>query len=120
MYQGSLEHSRIIEAFYRNVPGCYVRDYSDNGGFIVLCRQYRDIKWNDQTTTRKVYKQVPAITLANLPRGNVTPSTLYRGLRLERTGWRLEFRRAARHLTRVQMRGITEDLGAGEVFTGIN
>ena len=119
MYCGSLDHGRIIAAFQRHVPGCYVRDYRDQGGYITICRDYRDLKWNDQTTTRKVYRQVPAVTLINLPRGNVTAPTRYVGLRIDRPGWRREFRKAMRHLSDTQMRAITRDLGAGEVFPGI-
>lgn len=119
MYYGSIETGKIIEAFRRFVPGTYVRDYRDSGGFITLCRNYKDLQWNDQTTTRKVYRQVPAVTLCNLPRGYVTSATLYRGLALERTGWRIEFRRAMRHLSEVQQRAITEFLAVGEVFPGI-
>ena len=118
MYYGSISHDRIISAFERNVPGCYVRDYRDRGGFIVICRNYRDIKWGEQMSTTKVYRQVPAVTLVNLPRGNVTSATHYRGLGLERPGWRIEFRRAARHLSENQKRAITRDLGVGEVFPG--
>lgn len=119
MYYGSIEHSKIISAFQRHVPGCFVRDYRERGGFITICRGYRDIKWGGQTTTTPVYRKVPHVTLANLPRGNVTSATIYRGLALERTGWRIEFRRAARHLSEVQMRKITRDLSVGEVFPGI-
>jgi len=120
MYYGSIPHDRIIEAFRRHVPGCYVRDYRDNNGFITVCRNYRDLKWNDQTTTRQVYRQVPAVTLVNLPRGNVTAATHYRQFRLERPGWRVEFRRAAEHLSDTQMRKITKFIGAGEIFPGIH
>lgn len=119
MYTGPIQHDRIIEAFRRHVPGCYVRDYRDRGGFITICRQYRDIAWSEQMSTTKVYKQVPAITLVNLPRGNVTPATHYKGLALQRTGWRLEFRKAMRHLSDLQMRRITKELRVGEVFPGI-
>ena len=119
MYYGSLETACIISAFQRHVPGCYVRDYRDQGGYIVICRQYRDIPWNDQTTTRNVYRQVPSVTLANLPRGFITSATRYHGLKLHRPGWRREFRRAAAHLSETQMRRITKDLKVGEVFQGI-
>ena len=119
MYYGSIEHSRIIEAFRRNVPGCYVRDYRDNNGYITVCRGYKDIPWKDQTQAGKVYRQVPDQTLCNLPRGNVTSATQFSGLALIRPGWRLEFRKASKHLTEVQRRGITEDLGVGEVFQGV-
>lgn len=119
MYQGSLETGRIIAAFQRNVPDCYVRDYRERGGYIVVARHYRDIPWRDQTTTRKVYRQVPAVTLVNLPRGNVTAATRYIGLRMDRPGWREQFRKAMRHLSDAQMRRITRELGAGEVFPGV-
>ena len=120
MYLGTFDHGKIIEAFRRNVPGCYIRDYRDKDGFITICRDYRDIKWGDQMDAGRSYRQIPAVTLVNLPKGNVTAATRYRGLRLARPGWRVEFRRAARHLSEAQMRNITEFLGAGEVFTGIN
>ena len=119
MFYGSIPHDRIIEAFRRHVPGCYVRDYRDKGGYITVCRNYKDLPWNDQTTTRKVYRQVPAKTLLNLPRGNVTSATRYRGLALDRPGWRQEFRRAAGHLSDKQKRDITKTLRVGEIFQGI-
>ena len=116
MYYGSFEHGRIIEAFRRCVPDTYVRDYRDKGGYIVICKNYKDIKWKGQTTTTKVYEKVPAITLVNLPRGNVKSATIYRGLALIRPGWRLEFQRAAENLSYDQMKKITRFLGAGQVF----
>jgi hypothetical protein len=119
MYYGSIPHDRIIEAFRRAVPGCYVRDYRDRNGFITVCRDTKDMPWRDQTTTRKVYREVPATTLCNLPRGNVTSATHYRGLALDRPGWRQELRRAGRHLSDLQKREITEYLGVGEIFQGI-
>ncbi len=119
MHQGALETDRVIGAFRRAVPGCYVRDYRENGGFITICRHFKDIPWRDQLSACKVERQVPAVTLASLPRGFVTPGTKYRGVRLERPGWRVEFRKAMRHLSDVQMRDITNDLGAGEVFPGV-
>lgn len=119
MYNSSIDHGKIIEAFRKFVPGCFVRDYRENGGFITVCRDYKDIPWRDQTTTRNVYYKVPAVTLLNLPKGFVTPATKYRGVRLDRPGWRREFRRAMRHLSDVQMRKITRFLKCGEVFPGV-
>lgn len=119
MYNGAISHDRIISAFQRHVPGSYVRDYREQGGFITICRQTRTIPWRDQTTTRKEYRQIPAITLCNLPRGFVTASSHFAQFRLIRPGWRVEFRRAAKHLSDVQMRRITKDLHVGEVFPGI-
>jgi hypothetical protein len=119
MYAGSIEHDDIIRVFENHVPGCYVRDYRANNGFITVCRNYRDIKWRDQLSTQNVERQVPAHTLVNLPRGFVTARTQYMGVRLHRPGWRQEFRRAMRHLSDSQMSAITEELGVGEVFPGI-
>lgn len=119
MYMGSIESGRIINAFLRSVPGTYVRDYRANGGYIVVCKDYRTIKWKDQLSTAKVYKQVPATTLVNLPRGNVTPDSKFMGLKMHRPGWRLEFRRASKHLSHLQKRQITRMLGCGEVFYGV-
>lgn len=121
MYDGSFDHGQIISAFLRNVPDTYVRDYRDSGGYITVCRGYKNIPWRDQTTTRRVYRQVPAQTLLNLPRGTVRPGSRFDGLRLERPGWRQEFKRAMPFLTYNQMRRITRGLtrGAGEVFPGI-
>jgi len=116
MYTGSIYHGDIIEAFTSSVPGSYVRDYRDRGGFIVIARNYRDIKWRDQTTTAKVYRQVPAVTLVNIPRGNVTARTIYNGVRLIRPGWREQFRKSMRHLTQEQGKLITKKLGCGQVF----
>ena len=96
-----------------------MRDYREQGGFITICRDYKDIPWRDQLSGRRVYRQVPAVTLVNLPRGFVRPVTQFVGVRLDRPGWRQEFRRAMRHLSETQMRAITEELGVGEVFPGI-
>ena len=119
MYIGTFDHDKIISVFRRNIPGCYVRDYREQGGYITLCRDYKDIAWGGQTTTTPVYRSVPRVTLVSLPRGVVTRSTHYHGLALTRPGWQQEFRRASDHLSDVQMRRITHDLGAGEVFRGI-
>lgn len=120
MYDGTLEHGRIIEAFARNVPGTYVRDYRDNMGYITVCRGYKDIAWGDQISTRPTYRQIPAVTMVSLPRGNVRAADRYAGVRLDRPGWRSQFRKAMRKLTPEQMRGITRFLKVGEVFPGIS
>ena len=119
MYGGSLSHDDIIRTFQRNVPDAYVRDYRASGGYITICRNYRDIKWKDQTIAPKVERQVPAITLVSVPKGFVTAPTQYIGVRLHRPGWQQQFRKAMRHLSYEQMQAITEDLDVGEVFPGI-
>ena len=119
MYQGSIEHSRILEAFRRHVPGTYVRDYREQNGFITVARGVKDIKWKDQQSAPNVYRQVPAETIISIPRGNVTAATKYRGMALERPGWRMEFRKSMVRLTHNQMHRITKALGVGEVFPGV-
>lgn len=119
MYYGSISHDRIIEAFLRNVPGSYVRDYRDKGGYITIARGYKDIPWGEQMSTTKTYYKVPVDTLVSIPKGQVTSTTYHRGLALERPGWREQFRKAMRHLTYQQMKDITKALGMGEVFPGI-
>ena len=119
MFYGSIPHDRIIHAFERHVPGCYVRDFRDRGGYITLCRGLKNMPWRDQLSTRKVYRQVPKETLASLPRGNVTAATKYHGLRLTRPGWRLEFKKAMKAISHNQQRAITRELGVGEVFPGV-
>lgn len=119
MYAGSIPHDRIIDAFQQHVPGCYVRDYRENNGYITICRNYRDIRWQSGQSTAPVERQIPAITLASLPQGNVTAANLHAGFRLVRPGWRVEFRKAMEHLTHVQQKAITRTLGVGEVFPGV-
>ena len=116
MYAGTFEHGKVIEAFTRCVPDTYVRDFRDNNGYITVCRGYKDYKWKGQTTTTKVYSQRVLTTLVNLPRGNITAATRYRGLALDRPGWRKQFRDAQKHLSRDQMKAITKFLGSGQVF----
>lgn len=116
MYIGSLYHGDIIRAFQRNVPGVYVRDYRDRGGFIVIMRGTKTLDWGGQTTTKQQYRNVPDVTLVNLPRGNVTRRCLYYGMKLHRPGWRNEFIRASFNLSEVQKRGIERDLGGKMLF----
>lgn len=119
MYNAAISHDDIIRAFTRHVPDSYVRDYRDQGGFITVCRGYKNVRWKDGLSTANEYRQIPAYTLVNLPRGYVKPDTLYVGLKLDRPGWRLEFRKAMRFLTSTQMKKITKELNRGEVFPGV-
>jgi hypothetical protein len=112
MYDSTIAHDKIISAFTRNVPDCYVRDYRENNGWLTICRGYRDVPnakpgWS-QTTVRE--------TLCTIPRGNVKPASSFMGAGLIRPGWRLEFRKAAWYLTENQKARITKDLGVGQVF----
>lgn len=116
MYAGSLPHDRIIAAFQKHVPSCYVRDYSNSGGYLTVCLGYRDIRWADQLTSGRVYRQVPAITLVSIPRGNVPAKTKFMGLKLHTPGWRIQFKKAASMLSLWQKRKITTELGVGQVF----
>lgn len=120
MHNGSLEAGRIIKAFEQNVPDCYVRDYRNAGGYVTVCRGYKDIPWNDQADAGPVYRQVPIHTLCSLPQGWVTAAGLYAGHALLRPGWRWEFRKSSTYLTHQQKKAITKALGVGEVFLGVN
>ena len=110
MYTGSIEHSRIIEAFTRNVPECYVRDYRANGSFIAICRGYRDVYDKDKDTA-SLSRAVPAETLCMLPRGNVQAADRMAGARLVRPGWRRAMLTAAVVLTDNQRHRIQKALG---------
>ena len=116
MYPGSIPHDRIIAAFQKHVPGTYVRDYRNNGGYITICSGYKDIRWRDQATGGRVERQVPAVTLVSIPQGNVPAKTKFMGLRLHMPGWRIQFKKAASMLSLVQKRKITQELGVGQVF----
>ncbi len=119
MYQGSIGHDRILEAFRRCVPDCFVRDYRDRDGYITVAKGLKDIRWRDQASGGNVYRQVPIETLVSIPRGSVRAATQYAGITLVRPGWREQFRKAMVYMTHVQMKAITKFLGVGEVFPGI-
>lgn len=105
-----ISHDDIIRAFTKHVPGSYVRDYRDSGGYITICRGYQDIRWGGQLSTTYVERSIPHITLCSLPKGNVTRATLYSGVRLSRPGWQEQFRKARRHLSRDQQKRIAAEL----------
>lgn len=105
----SIEHSRLIKAFEKNVPGCFVKDYSDRGGYITIMRGTKTI-W-DRTTRAENATDVPAETLCSIPRGNIQAPTLFSGLKMVRPGWRIQMRQAAQKLTESQRRRIEKDLG---------
>lgn len=107
--QPSIEHSRIIRAFERNVPGCYVKDYSSTGGYITIMRGSRTF-WDGGTRSANG-SGVPAETLCAIPRGAVQAPSLFRGMQMVRPGWRREMRKAADKLTESQKRAIEKDLG---------
>lgn len=113
MHSGSLYHGDIISAFQREVPDCYVRDYRGGGGWITICRGYKDLPWKSSSlTNRKQYVQVPAHTLMSIPRGEVKAADTYNGLALIKPGWRRGLRMAAKFLTYEQRRRIQKRLRA--------
>lgn len=104
----SIEHSRIIRAFEHNVPGCFVKDYSDHGGWITIMRGTRDIRRRDDYG--ETIRSLPAETLCAIPRGNVQAPSLFDGIRMVRPGWRREMRKAYDKLTESQRRAIEKEL----------
>lgn len=119
MFSGSIPHDRLIHAFERCVPGCYVRDYRNSDGYITICRGYMDIPWQGPLSTTKVERSIPKETMVSIPRGNVTAASLFDGLRLIRPGWRLELRKAMSKITYRQQQRMTKMLGVGEIFPGV-
>ena len=111
----SIDTSKLISAILRNVPGTFVRDYRDNGGWINIARGARTI-WDNDKDTEKLSANLPAETLCSLPPGQVQAPSLYNGVRLVRPGWRIEMRRCGRYIDPEQARRIEKDVGM-RVFT---
>ena len=103
---GSIDHSRIIEAFTRNVPDCYVRDYLGKGGELAICRGYKTVI--DGTNGHEWV--VPRHQLCVIPRGSVQAPSLAHGAKTVRPGWRVEMKKAGKYLTSSQMDRIERDL----------
>ena len=111
----SIDHSRLISAILRNVPGTYLRDYRENKGWLTICRGLRTIH-DSFTDTDKLTANLPAETLANFPRGQVTAATLMDGPVVKRPGWRLQMRGLRAKISDSQARRIERALGQ-RVFT---
>lgn len=107
---GGMETSRIIRAFQRWVPGCFVRDYTGNRGFLVIARGQTTM-FDSSKNTDQFTRGLPAETLANLSPGYTPEKSIYSGMTLIRPGWRYEMRRAGMYLTDYQKRKIQKDLG---------
>lgn len=107
----SISHDDIIRAFTRHVPGSYVRDYRDVGGYITICKGYQTIRWGGGNASgEREERSIPHITLCSIPRGYVTRASLYSGVKLVRPGWQEQFRKAKRHLSRNQQSHIAKEL----------
>ena len=111
----SIDHSRLISAILRNVPGTYLRDYRENKGWLTICRGYKTIH-DSFKDTDKLTANLPAETLANFPRGQVTAATLMDGPVVKRPGWRLQMRGLRAKISEPQARRIEKALGI-RVFT---
>lgn len=96
---GSIDSASIISAFTRNVPDCYVRDYQGKGGWLAICRGYREIV---DGTNGHIWT-VPLAQLCVIPKGQVQAPTLAIGAKTERPGWRLQMKKARQYLTPAQM-----------------
>lgn len=107
---GGIESSRILRAFQKWVPGCYVRDYTCNRGFLTLARGYKTM-YDPSRNTRHFAENVPAETLINLSPGYTPEKAIYRGMELVRPGWRQEFAKVSDRLTDYQKARISKELG---------
>jgi hypothetical protein len=107
---GGIESSRIIRAFQRWVPECYVRDYTANRGYLTVARGYKTM-FDASRNTSHFAENVPARTLANLSPGYTPEKSIYRGMELVKPGWRQEMARARPHLTAYQAERIEKELG---------
>lgn len=111
----SIDAGKLIGAILRNVPGTFVRDYRERGGWLNIARGAVTI-WDRDKDTEKLSANLPAETLCSLPAGQVQASTLLRGVALVRPGWRMEMRRCRARISDSQARAIERDLGM-RVFT---
>lgn len=94
------------------MPGCYVRDYRENNGYITVCRGYRTIPWRgDGLSTQRRYANIPAETLLSVPSGMVQAADQYVGVALSRPGWRKQLRDNASKMSYEQRRRIQRELG---------
>ena len=107
---GGIESSRLIEAFKRHVPECYVRDFTGNRGYLTLCKG-RQTLFDFSKHTDKFSDTVPKWTLANLNPGYTPEKAIYDGAKLLVPGWRMEMRRAAEYLTPHQKRLVSREMG---------
>ena len=107
---GGIESSRIIRAFQKWVPECYVRDYTGNRGYLTVARGYKTV-FDSSRNTSHFAENIPAATLANLSPGYTPEKSIYRGMELIKPGWRQEMARARPLLTDYQAAGIEKDLG---------
>lgn len=101
----SIDHSRLIDAILREVPGSYLRDYSANKGWLTICRGYKTIH-DSFRDTDKLTANLPAETLACFPRGQVQAASLYDGPVIKRPGWRREMRKLRGFISEPQARRI--------------
>lgn len=110
-HKQSIEHSKIISAFERNVPDCYVRDYRPNSSWLAVCRGYKTVQdFSLYEKGEPTEITVPRECLCFIPRGTVTATTWWNGMALIRPGWRNQMRLAKKKLTDAQMRRIEKDL----------
>ena len=106
MYE-SVNTARLARAFVDNVPGCFIRDYTETGGFLQIRRRLKTVGSHDNTD---VYT-VPAETICTLNRGETPRPTLYKNGRIEAMGWQVQMRVARNHLEPDEISGIERDIG---------
>lgn len=111
MHQG-IETAKLIDAIVRSVPGSYVRDYRESGGYLTVCRGYKTIR-NESDGSNHVF---PAELLCNLTPGWTPRPTLMLGSRPLYPGWQQELRKLGRVITAKQRGRIIARLRRPDLF----
>lgn len=102
----SLETGVLIDAVLRAVPGSYVRDHREIGGWIAVMRGSRPI----YDASRNTAEEWPAETLLSLPAERVTKKDLVAGIAIKRPGWQRQIRRLGELISPLQAKLIEKQL----------
>lgn len=102
----SLETGLLIDAVLRAIPGTFVRDFREIGGFIAVMRGSRAI----YDASRNTAEEWPAETLLSLPPERVTKKDLVAGIAIKRPGWQRQIRSLRERISPLQAKLIEKAL----------
>lgn len=98
----SLETGPLINAILRAIPGTFVRDFREIGGWISIMRGTRTLRDESRNTS----DAWPAETLLSLPPERVTKKDLVAGVAVKRPGWQRQIRNLYPRITPLQAKQI--------------